>query len=149
MGTSAVYGFLYNNFYKVAYTQFDGYPRIVGNNVLECLQKHKSVKELRKIFKMIKLVEGNEIPTINNIDKYRCYMDSYEGPSTWYWLLHKMQGNLELNIKEGIMVNGIKYLETSEWGFISDLDFKCLVVKHYSNIIMKFPLFKLKTFLED
>lgn len=97
MGTRGLYGFRKNNKDKVTYNHWDSYPRWLGNNVLRFINGH-TIEELENICEKMILVNENDKPTDEQIEKCKKYADltvSNKGYNDWYCLLRGSQGDLE------------------------------------------------------
>lgn len=97
MGTRGLYGFRKNNKDKVTYNHWDSYPRWLGNNVLRFINGH-TIEELENICEKMILVNENDKPTDEQIEKCKKYADltvSNKDYNDWYCLLRGSQGDLE------------------------------------------------------
>lgn len=97
MGTRGLYGFRKNNKDKVTYNHWDSYPEWLGNNVLRFINGH-TIEELENICENLILVNENDKPTDEQIEKCKKYADltvSSRDYNDWYCLLRGSQGDLE------------------------------------------------------
>jgi len=88
-----------------------------------------NIEELNSIYEKIKLVEKNDIPTIEQVESFEKWANlqvERNGTETWDSLLQNAQGELQ-PYKEGLdfMINSnefIKYSQSCEYGYIINLD---------------------------
>lgn len=128
MGTRGAYGFYKNGVDKVTYNHFDSYPTGLGTDVATFVEK-TSIEEMNKIFNRIILVNGNEIPTEEQITENEKYLNdgvSKQTEEDWYCLLRNAQGDLFV-YKDGAkyMIDSKNFLKDSlfcEWAYVINLD---------------------------
>ena len=127
MGTRGAWGFYRDGVNKIMYNQYDSYPRVLGDDILQFCRTH-TTKELNVYFEKLQAVEGN--PTKEQIEycqKHGSVDLRVSGKSTddWYCLLRGVQGNPESTCKLGFFEDSQNFLNDSlfcEWGYLINLD---------------------------
>lgn len=138
MGTRGALGVKLANKYYVTYNHWDSYPSGLGQQVVEFIRYTIIKKEgsqlipfKRKILKL-QLVKSDDVPTVEQIDKYMKYADLSVSEQTlkdWYCLLRSIQGIKTLErIRDGKLehlIDGYEFLKDSlfcEYAYIINLD---------------------------
>jgi len=129
MSTRGAIGFYRNGEHKVTYNHSDSYPDGLGKKMLEYLNEF-SIEELNNHFNSIELVNENEVPTAEQIERCEqsCSVDLDVGEQTvddWYCLLQNAQGDLSCYSAIGFMINNKAFLHDGlfcEYAYIINLD---------------------------
>lgn len=128
MGTRGAYGFRYHRYDKITYNHWDSYPEWLGENVVKFVRE-TPLKEMRRIFNRIALVNEDDMPTPEQIKECEPYTDlsvSRRSTGDWYCLLRGAQGDL-FAYKNGLryMIDNADFLRDSlfcEWAYVINLD---------------------------
>lgn len=134
MGTRGAYGFYKDGIDKITYNHFDSYPEYLGDNIVQFCRA-TSIKDMRKIFDNIILVEQDSTPTQKQIEECKKYHDKTVSTgelTEWYSLLRKTQGDLEL-YKNGLryMIDSANFMTDGlfcEWAYVINLTDEVLEV---------------------
>jgi hypothetical protein len=130
MGTRGIIGVHVDGVDKLTYNHFDSYPEGLGVSMLDqCrkLAKH-GWDAVKKQAKVIRLVNDDDKPTAEDIEKFGGFMNlgvGNQSPNDWYCVLREMQGNLLANFEAGVMIDSGTFILDSlfcEWGYIVNLD---------------------------
>jgi hypothetical protein len=132
MGTRGSYGFRVNDRDKLTYNHFDSYPSGLGNTIIAFI-KETSDEELTDIANRLVLVDGESIPTPQQIEDLRQYFNgevSTQNIDDWYCLLREAQGN-PFEYKNGlnVMLEDSGFVLNSlfcEYAYIINVDKKVL-----------------------
>lgn len=106
MGTRGAYGFIKNGEMKITYNHYDSYLSELGFNVMRFIAATSNI-ELNEIFDNIIMVNGDSIPTQEQIEECKHLKNLAVGTgeiSDWYCLLRNAQGNLNE------YKNGLRYM---------------------------------------
>lgn len=129
MSTRGLWGFKYNNQYKVTYNHNDSYPTCLGYELLEQIKSY-SVEHMKKRFDKIIMVDEDDIvpDTIYN----NLLLHKYITPSKskdYYFVLREWQGQLKpyMEYEYPYMCDSIELFADKrniiiEYSYIIDLD---------------------------
>lgn len=135
MSTRGALGFKLNEKYYVAYNHFDSYPKGLGQEVVDIVSsivKEKGLKKLKNNVAKIRLVNEQDTPTINDIEKYKHSANTdvdNKSFDSWYCLLRQTQGS-EMIVQVythnlDVMIDNFDFLKNSlscEYAYIINLD---------------------------
>ena len=134
MSTRGIWGLRKDNQDKITYQHFDSYPAGLGNIIKKFIMKH-DIEELKIIFDKIILVKKDSVPSNKQIKECSKFFNSDVSKHTtedWYALLRDSQGNPEVYVKDlKYMIDNRDFIKDSlfcEWGYIINLDTKCLEI---------------------
>lgn len=130
MSASAFFGFFVDSEFKVAYNHADGYPEVLGENVVQSLvNRARGPNWLAVLKARVQLLRavGSTPPTTDDIIRCAPYTDikvASKSTEDWYCLLRLAQGSI--CGLDGILATGM-YLEVEpsefmDYGYIVDLD---------------------------
>lgn len=149
MGTRGALGIIVNETEKIAYNHFDSYPSGLGVEVLKWIRgvtEGNRWNEVRGLAEALRVIDDDTPATPGQILELRAYTNwhvnqySMAGPPgdslptedvEWYNLLHATQGDLEMTLACGYLLDGHTFPLDSlfcEWGYIIDLDASVLEV---------------------
>ncbi len=116
MGTRGVWGFYKGGESKLTYNHYDSYPDYLGDIIVNFVNTTPT-DELNQIFNRIIMVDGQTIPTLQQVEECRAYANtdvSTRSISDWYCLLRETQGNPEA-YKGSLryMLNNNRFIEDS------------------------------------
>jgi len=131
MGTRGAYGIRYKGEDKVTYNHWDSYPRVLGQTMIDFCNNH-SIRELKELFKKIRLVEDAETPTTEDRQRFKEYITEDIGyREDFYSLLRGLMGQPEQLFNAPIMNEASEFLLDSlfcEYAYIINLDENTLEV---------------------
>lgn len=126
MGTRGTYGLRIKGKDYLMYNHFDSYPSVLGKKIIDYIKSHEFDDTFRSKVAKLKLVNAEDFPTNAQRKKLEKYSDySVSNGKDWYSILRKCQGNLDLTIESGYMINDNEFILDSlfcEWGYIINLD---------------------------
>ena len=128
MGTRGAYGFIKNGKMKITYNHYDSYLSELGFSIMRFIAATSNM-ELNEIFDNIIMVNGDSIPTQEQIEECKKYLNLDVGNQNiddWYCLLRNAQGNLN-EYKNGLryMIDNKEFMGDSlfcEYAYILNLD---------------------------
>ena len=133
MGTRGIWGFKFNDEYKVTYNHFDSYLDGLGCNLKEELRNY-DLDFMRKRFPLIIVVKDTDIPAKGIVEKLieKKYIDKLSGmngediySAEWYSILRGWQGCIKPYMEYDMpyMCDGFEYAtDWIEFSYIIDLD---------------------------
>lgn len=129
MSTRGALGFRIHGTDKISYNHYDSYPAGLGETTLAFLKTAlKDEKRLRERVDALRVVQEDEKPTFEDVQRLRPYTDlriSNQSVTDWYCLLRETQGDLEKILKAGVIADYKEFLSDSifcEWAYIINLD---------------------------
>lgn len=135
MSTKGLYGVRKNGVDKLTYNNADSYPSWLGDQIIMFI-KENSNEKLNKFFDLVKVVDENIPPRIEDIDV--CVRNGYtdldvsaRSVGDWYCLTRELQGNFKvysslINLEQTIyMIDNHEFIYDSlfcEYAYIINLD---------------------------
>jgi hypothetical protein len=134
MGTRGLWGFVIDGQEKLAYNHSDSYPDGLGARLVKTVKNRLRRKVGLKGFKVearsLQMIDGKTPPSSEEQNRLSSFADlsvSTQSLGDWYCLLRHTQGDLNLTLNAGVMVDGRNFAQDSlfcEWGYVIDLDKK-------------------------
>lgn len=126
MGTRGTWGFIHDGEQKLTYNHFDSYPTGLGNALVTAL-RGRDLEELTRQVDALKVIpEDAPRPTEDELTRYGDFRDSgVSGGADWYALLRHTQGDLDLTLAAGAIIDGSTFPADSlfcEWVYVINLD---------------------------
>ena len=129
MSTRGLWGFKFHDEKKLTYNHSDSYPSGLGLKLKHQLSNY-TIDRMKGRFDKIALVQPDAKPLPEIIEKlilYKYYVPSKfrkDELSEWYFLLRAWQGSMKpyLQYAMPIMVDGLPYIESTEYIYVIDLD---------------------------
>lgn len=127
MGTRGLWGFVIDGEEKLTYNHFDSYPDGLGGNIIKFIQE-ADLNKVKEQAQNLLLVNEDEKPTdeqISHLVKYANQDVSTGALDEWYVLLRETQGEPQLTLEAGVMLDGHEFANDSlfcEWCYVIDLD---------------------------
>lgn len=127
MGTRATWGFALDGEEYLTYNHFDGYPDGLGLSVLNWL-RGVELDQLREQVRGLRLVGESDKASGEDVARLADFADldvSTGDPHEWYVLLRETQGNPDLTLRTGVMIDSRTFPLDSlfcEWAYVIDLD---------------------------
>jgi hypothetical protein len=129
MGTRGTWGFVLDDREKLTYNHFDSYPDGLGADLLNWLRDQR-LEQLCSRVRALELVDESDKPTPEQQERLVAMgthdSDVSSGQTEeWYSLLRNCQGDPELTLKSGFMIEGAGFPLDSlfcEWAYVIDLD---------------------------
>lgn len=126
MGTRGIYGFIVDGVEKIGYNHSDSYPSWLGTRILNELRS-SDIKELADRARRLQVIEDeSRWPTPEQISEVIAKTGTPNGDSRdWYWLLRDTQGDLEMTLRSGYVIDYADFARDSlfcEWGYLVNFD---------------------------
>jgi hypothetical protein len=129
MGTRGTWGFVLDGREKLTYNHFDSYPDGLGATLLNWL-RDQGLEQLCARVRALELVDESAKPTPEQQERLVAMGTHNPQVSSgqteeWYSLLRNCQGDPELTLKSGFMIEGADFALDSlfcEWAYVIDLD---------------------------
>ena len=134
MGTRGAWGFRVDGQDKLTYNHFDSYPDGLGRSLLEQLGKRREarssdwIENLKTQVRKLRIVhETDDEPSDADRDNLQEFCDPRvgSGGSGWYSLLRHTQGDMELTLRSGVMIDHNNFMLDSlfcEYAYVINLD---------------------------
>lgn len=130
MGTRGLMGFVVDGQVKATYNHFDSYPSYLGKMVGQfaaTLADGDRLGEYVEKARTLRLVKEDGKPSAADRKKFASFAENVgNNPGLdWYSVLRGTQGDLEIVLDTGVMIDSLTFAYDSlfcEWGYLVNLD---------------------------
>jgi hypothetical protein len=137
MGTRGFLGFVVGGELKMTYNHWDSYPESLGVTMLTWATLNRDGANLKpevvEQIRALRLVNEDTPPTGADREALGEFFEQLAGHTEvgWYELLRATQGEPEMTLRAGVMIDNHEFALDSlfcEWGYLVDVDAGCFEV---------------------